>query len=86
MPLTDSQALLAQRIIAGLKLEEIGVADLDADAPLFGAGLGLDSIDALELANLVERHYGTPVTDMDEGKKAFASIAALDAWIRARKA
>jgi acyl carrier protein len=86
MSLTASQTLLAQRIIDGLKLEEIGVADLSPDAPLFGEGLGLDSIDALELATLVERHYGIAITDMDEGKKAFASLAALDAWIRERQA
>ncbi|MDA3960352.1 MAG: phosphopantetheine-binding protein [Planctomycetota bacterium] len=80
----DRQRQLAQHIIDGLNLEEIGVDDIDPAAPLFGEGLGLDSIDALELAVVVERHYGVTIQDMDEGRAAFASIEALDAYLQAK--
>jgi len=72
---------LAKHLIAGLNLEDINPEDIAPEAPLFGAGLGLDSIDALELAVLVERHYGVRITDMDVGKQAFASLRALDRFI-----
>jgi acyl carrier protein len=84
--MTERQAQLAQHIIAGLNLEEVTPADIDPQAPLFGEGLGLDSIDALELAVIVERNYRVKIADMDVGKKAFASIAALDQHIAAETA
>jgi len=74
---------LARHIIDGLNLEDIAVTDIDPQAPLFGEGLGLDSIDALELAVIVERHYGVKIADMEVGRRAFASLAALDAFIHA---
>ena len=77
---------LAQHIVTGLNLEDITPADLDVDAPLFGGGLGLDSIDALELAVIVERHYQVRITDMELGKQAFASLRALDAFIAMQRA
>jgi acyl carrier protein len=77
----ERQRQLAQHIIDGLNLEEVTVDDIDPAAPLFGEGLGLDSIDALELAVVVERSYGVKIQDMDEGREAFASIAALDAYL-----
>lgn len=61
-------------------------ADIDPQAPLFGEGLGLDSIDALELAVIVERSYGIRIPNMEIGKTAFASIAALDAFIHSQPA
>ena len=79
--MTPSQLLLAQHLITGLNLEGIGPADIDPDAPLFGEGLKLDSIDALELAVIIERNYGVRIADMEAGKKAFASLVALDAFI-----
>jgi acyl carrier protein len=72
---------LARHIVAGLNLEDVRPEDLDVDAPLFGAGLGLDSIDALELAVIVERHYQVRIADMELGKQAFASLRALDDFI-----
>jgi len=79
--MNDSQRILAERIIAGLNLEDLKPADIDPQAPLFGEGLKLDSIDALELAVIVERNYGICIPNMDVGKQAFASLAALDAFI-----
>jgi 3-oxoacyl-[acyl-carrier-protein] synthase-1 len=82
--MNESQLQLAERIIAGLNLEDISPSDIVPDAPLFGAGLGLDSIDALELAVVVERHYGVRIPNMEVGKSAFASLASLDDFIRAQ--
>lgn len=72
---------LARHIVAGLNLEDVKPESLDPDAPLFGAGLGLDSIDALELAVIVERNYQVRIADMEVGKKAFASLRALADFI-----
>jgi acyl carrier protein len=79
--MTERQRQLATTIISGLNLEDVTADDIDPQAPLFGEGLGLDSIDALELAVVVERSYGLRIPNMDVGKKAFASIAALDDFI-----
>jgi acyl carrier protein len=79
--MTPNQLLLAQHIITGLNLEDVTPTDIDPNAPLFGEGLGLDSIDALELAVITERIYGVRIPNMDVGKQAFASIASLEAYI-----
>lgn len=65
-------------IIEGLQLEDITADEIDIKAPLFGDGLGLDSIDALEIAVLLERKYGIKITSDDVGNKdIFASISSL---------
>lgn len=79
--MNESQQRLAQHIISGLNLEDVTPTDIDPQAPLFGEGLGLDSIDALELAVIIERQYGVRIPNMEVGKQAFASVAALDAFI-----
>jgi acyl carrier protein len=84
--MNESQQRLAQHIISGLNLEDVTPADIDPQAPLFGEGLGLDSIDALELAVIVERQYGVRIPNMEVGRQAFASIAALDEFLRAQPA
>jgi acyl carrier protein len=78
--------ILAQHIIDGLNLEEVTVVDLEPDTPLFGEGLGLDSIDALELVLVVERHYGIKIEDMEQGRKAFTDLQSLDAFIQGSQA
>ena len=83
--MNNAQRDLAQLIIDGLHLEDVTSDDLNPEAPLFGAGgLGLDSIDALELAVLVDRTYGVKITAGDEGRRAFASLAALATFISER--
>ena len=82
----DRLLQLARHIVTGLNLEDLKPEELDVDAPLFGAGLGLDSIDALELAVIVERHYQVRIADMELGKQAFASLRALDTFIAKQRA
>lgn len=68
---------LKQQIIEVLNLEDITPADIDSDAPLFGEGLGLDSIDALELIVLLEKQYGIKLSDASKGKEALKSVAVM---------
>lgn len=72
---------LKSEIIEVLNLEDLTPADIDADAPLFGEGLGLDSIDALELIVLLERNYGIKLKDAAEGKEVFKSVAVMADYI-----
>ncbi|MFP4131324.1 phosphopantetheine-binding protein [Thiohalospira sp.] len=73
---------VGQLIIDSLGLEELTVADIEPEAPLFGEGLGLDSIDALELALAISRGYGVQIRS-DDGNNAeiFASLRALSGYI-----
>jgi acyl carrier protein len=75
---------LKAEIIEFLNLDGVTPEQVDIDAPLFGTGLGLDSIDALELVVLLERNYGIIVTDMEEGRPAFESVRKLADFISAR--
>ena len=68
-------------IIERLKLEEIAVADIEADAPLFGEGLGLDSIDALELVIGLEKEYGVSIPDAEVGREVFQSVRTIAQYI-----
>lgn len=72
---------LKNQIIEVLNLEDMTAADIDTDAPLFGDGLGLDSIDALELIVLMEREYGIKLTNPAEGKEIFKSIASIADYV-----
>lgn len=72
---------LKQAIIEALNLEEVKPEDIDDDAPLFGEGLGLDSIDALELIVLMEKRYGIKLKDASEGREIFRSIRVMADYI-----
>src|SRR5436190_22962252 len=76
---------LKVRIIDSLRLEEITPDQIDDDAPLFGAGLDLDSIDALELVSMLEKSYGIVIKDLEEGRPAFQSVRVLAGFIRAKR-
>jgi len=69
-------------IIDTLKLEEISAEDIDDDAPLFKEGLGLDSIDALELVVAIEKVFNVIIEDEDVGKEAFGSVRILAGFIQ----
>lgn len=73
--------LLKQQIIEALNLEDITPADIQDDAPLFGEGLGLDSIDALELFVLLDKQYGIKLQNKEEGKQVFKSVNTMAAYI-----
>ncbi|WP_407331330.1 phosphopantetheine-binding protein [Enterovibrio sp. 27052020O] len=74
-------------IIEALNLEDLTIDDIDTDAPLFGEGLGLDSIDALELGLAIKKAYNV-VIDADDSntREHFASVANLASFISANKA
>ena len=76
---------LKARIIESLKLQDITPENIADEAPLFGEGLGLDSIDALELVVMLEKHYGIVIKDIEEGRPAFRSVRALADFINARR-
>ncbi|HSG67408.1 MAG TPA: phosphopantetheine-binding protein [Bacteroidales bacterium] len=72
---------LKAEIIEVLNLEEMEPSDIDSDAPLFGDGLGLDSIDALELIVLLEKNYGIKIEDPKDGRKIFYSVRTMAEYI-----
>lgn len=72
---------LKQQIIEALSLEEINPEDIVDSEPLFGEGLGLDSIDALELIVLMEKNYGIRLNNPAEGKAIFASLDTMADYI-----
>ncbi len=78
---------IKQLIIAALSLEDVGPDDIDTAAPLFGEGLGLDSIDALELGLALQKRYGLVLAaDSQETRQHFASVAALARFVSAQRA
>jgi len=76
---------LKAKIIESLNLQDITPDQIDNDAPLFGAGLELDSIDALELVVMLEKNYGIVIKDIEEGRPAFESVRVLADFITARR-
>lgn len=76
---------LKEQIIEALNLEDLTPADIDTDAALFGEGLGLDSIDALELIVLLERYYGIKFNTPAEGKAVFQSVRVMAEYVAANR-
>jgi len=76
---------LKEQIIKELNLEDMTPGDIETDAPLFGEGLGLDSIDALSLIVLLEREYGIKIKDSATGKKALSSVKSMAEFINENK-
>jgi acyl carrier protein len=80
---TTAETELAELIIAAVNLEGVRAADIDPEAPLFGAGLGLDSIDALEIALEVSRQHGLQLRSDDaDNRRIFASLRSLAGYIQ----
>jgi acyl carrier protein len=77
---------IKELLIEALNLEDIKVADIDSAEPLFVEGLGLDSIDALELGIALQKRYGvTMAADSDETRRHFASVRALAEFVSANR-
>jgi acyl carrier protein len=76
---------LKKEVIEQLNLEDTTPDDINPDSPLFGEGLGLDSIDALELIVLLEKNYGIKIEDPKDGKKIFFSIRSMAEYITEHK-
>lgn len=86
-PQSPAEHDLAELLVASLNLEGVAAAEIDPEAPLFGDGLGLDSIDALELALAISKQYGFQLrSDNDANRRIFASLRALSAHIEQHKA
>ena len=84
---SELETQIKQLIIDALMLEDIQAADIDSEAPLFIEGLGLDSIDALELAMALQERFGVQIQDdPDENREIFASVKSLAAFVTASRA
>ncbi len=76
---------LKLQIIEQLNLEDVEPDEIEVDEPLFGDGLGLDSIDALELIVLLEKEYGIKIEDPKKGKDIFYSIKSMAEYIQSKQ-
>lgn len=76
---------LKTQIIEQLNLAELKPENIDPNAPLFGEGLGLDSIDALELIVLLEKYHGIKIQDPKDAKAIFTSIQSMADYVMANK-
>ena len=78
---------LADLLVESLNLDDVDAASIEPDAPLFNSGLGLDSIDALELSLAISKRYGFQLrSDNDDNQRIFASLRALSAYVEQHKA
>ncbi len=81
----NTKKQLKEILVNDLKLQGINPEDISDTEPLFGEGLELDSLDAVELVVLIQKHFDIQIADMEEGQKAFESINSLAQYIMDRK-
>ena len=83
--LTELKQELKHLIIEDLSLEDITPEEIEDDAPLFGDGMGLDSLDAVELVVLLQRHYGVQIKNLEQGRNIFLNLETLAQYISKHK-
>ncbi len=81
----DDMKELKQIIIDDLKLEGMEPEDIQDDEALFGEGLGLDSLDAVELVVILQKHYGIELKDMDKAREVFSTMNTLAEYVRVNR-
>jgi len=72
---------LKELLVSSLSLEDVSPEDIQDDDPLFGEGLGLDSLDAVEIVVLLQRNFGLEVKDMEKGRQIFQSVPTLAEYV-----
>ena len=83
----EAERELAELLVESLNLDDVAPDSIDPEAPLFNTGLGLDSIDALELALAVSKRYGVQLRpDGEDNRRIFASLRALSEYIEQNRA
>lgn len=80
----DVRTRIKRLIVDALHLEGVSPSDIEDDAPLFGAGLGLDSVDALELVVALEKEFQIRIQSHEVGREAFASVSTMAAFVEGR--
>ena len=83
--MNDIKQKLKEIIVIDLKVQESILEEIEDDDPLFGDGLGLDSLDGVELAVLIYKHFDVQIVDAEKGQEAFASINSLTRYIHENK-
>jgi acyl carrier protein len=84
--LSPAELALAELLVESLNLDGVAPAEIDPEAPLFGAGLGLDSIDALELSLAISKTYGFQLrSDNEDNRRIFGSLRALSTYVEQHK-
>jgi acyl carrier protein len=68
-------------LVENLNLQDVTVEQISDDSPLFGGDIGLDSLDAVEIVVILQRHFGVEIKDMDIGRRVFQSIRVLAEYI-----
>jgi acyl carrier protein len=79
--LAEIKAKLKGLLVSSLSLEDVRPEDIKDDAPLFNEGLGLDSLDAVEIVVLLQRNFGLEVKDMEKGRQIFQSVNTLANYV-----
>lgn len=79
--LSEIRAKLKELLVSNLNLEGVTPDQIEDDKPLFGEGLGLDSLDAVEIVVILQRNFGVEVKDMEKGREVFRSVNTLANYI-----